>query len=260
MHRVKPRIHLISVPRINKDELQSYLSTIGAGDWVSDASSDLEELIEVMGRGCYKSFGTELNPNITRVRESSDEYLSNIIKSGHGSVLEHAFVSFMFTDVSRVFTHELVRHRVGTAISQESLRYLRLEDLGLWIPSIFHDNPQAEEIFERAFKQAEENYTRLLSEEVLGVDIDAMDFATKKELTSAARRIAPIGLATNIGWSCNVRNLRHVIEMRTDRHAEEEIRYVFAQVGALVYGKWPTLFNFNRTSVINGIVEFKGRD
>lgn len=51
-----------------------------------------------------------------------------------GSVIEHHVTNWIFADVSRVFTHELVRHRVGTAFSQESLRYVRLNDLGLWLP------------------------------------------------------------------------------------------------------------------------------
>ena len=47
--------------------------------------------------------------------------------SGHGSVFEHAYVNFIVTDCSRVFTHELVRHRVGTAFSQTSGHYVRGE-------------------------------------------------------------------------------------------------------------------------------------
>ena len=57
------------------------------------------------------------------------------------------------------------------------------------------------------------------------------------------RRLAPIGLATNIGWSTNIRNLRHVIEMRTSPGAEEEIRLVFAKVAEIAINRWPNLFS-----------------
>jgi hypothetical protein len=35
---------------------------------------------------------------------------------------------------SRVFSHEIVRHRPGTAVSQESRRYVRLDELPFWFP------------------------------------------------------------------------------------------------------------------------------
>ena len=75
-----------------------------------------------------------LNANVSKVREDSAEYLRNILKSGHGSVLEHANFTFLFHNVSRVFTHELVRHRAGAAYSQESMRFVRLTDIPFWFP------------------------------------------------------------------------------------------------------------------------------
>src|SRR3954453_21255676 len=52
------------------------------------------------------------------------EYLDNIKKQGHGSVLEHANYSLLLEGVSRSLTHELVRHRAGFAYSQLSQRYV----------------------------------------------------------------------------------------------------------------------------------------
>ena len=52
------------------------------------------------------------------------EYLENIKKQGHGSVLEHANYSVLLEGVSRSLTHELVRHRAGFAYSQLSQRYV----------------------------------------------------------------------------------------------------------------------------------------
>ncbi len=243
MHYIEPQVFLVGQTNVNREGLQAYLTYIGVPEWRTDAPSSVEEIVEVMSRGCYKSFGTGLNPNLTKVRTSNKGHLDNVLSSRHGSVLEHGFVNFMFTDVSRVFTHELVRHRAGTAISQESLRYVRLTDLGQWIPSAYRNNAKAVRIFERAWEQAEENYKELLSVEVLDEDIDQDKFGRKKELTSAARRISPIGLATNIGWSCNIRTLRHVIEQRTDPSAEEEMRLVFHKVGLLAKKEWPNLFS-----------------
>ena len=63
--------------------------------------------------------------------------------------------------------------------------------------------------------------------EELGIDEEGVPFHVKKEVTSALRRLAPIGLSTDILWTANARTLRHVIEMRTAEGAEEELRIVF---------------------------------
>lgn len=246
MSEIEPKVFLIGESKVNEDGVQALLEHLGVPNWSSDASTDVELLTEIYGRSCYKSFGTTLNPNVTRVRQSSKSYLTNIIEKGDGSVLEHGVANFFFADVSRVFTHELVRHRVGTAMSQESLRYVRLTDLDYYAPLCIQENEQVMTLFSKTF----EELSKLQKEMADIFDLDTMDsFGDKKELTSAMRRLAPIGLATNIGWSCNMRTLRHVIEMRTDPSAEEEIRLVFSQVADLAIKRWPNLFSDYTVSI-----------
>ncbi len=74
-------------------------------------------------------------------------------------------------------------------------------------------------------EQLEEFQVSAASE--LGIDAEGVPFHVKKEVTSALRRLAPIGLSTDIVWTANARTLRHVIEMRTAEGAEEELRLVF---------------------------------
>ena len=247
---VEPKVFLIGESQVNREGLQDFLNHMRASEWTSDASTDVELLTEVYGRSCYKSFGTELNPNITRVRGSNQSYISNIIDKGDGSVLEHGVANFFFCDVSRVFTHELVRHRVGTAMSQESLRYVRLTDLDWYAPVCIQEDEQAMTMFTKTFEQL----SQLQREMAEIFDLDAPgSFDRKKKITSAMRRIAPIGLATNIGWSTNFRNLRHVIEMRTSPWAEEEIRLVFGQVAEIAIKRWGNLFSDYNMEMIDGL-------
>jgi thymidylate synthase (FAD) len=82
------------------------------------------------------------------------------------------------------------------------------------------------------------------------------NFGKKKVITSAMRRIAPIGLATSIGWSVNPRALRWIIEMRTSRHAEEEIRLVFCKIAEIVTEKYPNVFGGFHTEEIDGLLEY----
>jgi thymidylate synthase (FAD) len=84
---------------------------------------------------------------------------------------------------------------------------------------------------------------------VLGLDREGVPFAIKEEMTSALRRLAPLGLSTDILWTANVRTLRHVIEMPTASDAEEELRSVFDAVARLATAEVPALFeDFSRHS------------
>lgn len=240
MKIIEPKVFLVAESFPDEEGVQQFLDHIQASEFQSDADSGGEEIIEIMGRLCYKSFAPNLNPNVTRIRKGNREYLNNVISQGHLSVLEHASVSFIFSDVSRVFTHELVRHRVGTAISQESGRYVRYNEISTYMPECIKNSETLRTKWESAIQSIEEIQEEIIKDS--GIQ-DIQDFGVKKELTSAFRRILPEGLATSIGWTCNLRELRHVIELRTSPHAEEEIRVVFGKVYHLVKEKFPNVFS-----------------
>ena len=247
MHDVSPEVFLIARPQIDWDAVERYLKSVGGTAWLdrvrpdtgADSAPDGERLVEFMGRMCYRSWAAGLNPNVSRVREDSTAYLRNILRSAHGSVLEHASYSFVFANVSRVATHELVRHRAGTAISQESLRYVRLTDLPFEHPEFVRADPELKQAADALLTQME-SFQELVVERT-GIAGEGVDFHTKKTVTSAARRYAPDGVGTTIGWTVNVRALRHVIAMRTDPGAEEEIRRVFDQVAQIMVRELPAL-------------------
>ena len=137
-------------------------------------------------------------------------------------------------------THELVRHRPGTAVSQESLRYVRLADLPFWFPEWARED---EELMKRAgMMLAEMEIFQRWMAEHFGLDDAGVPFHEKKHKTSFMRRFAPDGVATGLVWSANVRTLRHTIEARTDPGAEEEIRLVFGKIGELMRAEAPALF------------------
>jgi thymidylate synthase (FAD) len=244
MHETSPTVFLIARPSIDLDGMRAYLEDVGGESWlarrVEDAEGALnggELIVEFGGRACYRSWEPGLNANVTRVRTDQREYFANILRSAHGSVLEHANYSFAIRNVSRVFTHELVRHRAGSAFSQESLRYVRLTDIGFRVPPALEPvRDQVLSIVERL----EEFQLSAASE--LGIDEEGVPFHVKKEVTSALRRLAPIGLSTDIVWTANARTLRHVIEMRTADGAEEELRSVFDTIARTMQAEAPGLF------------------
>jgi len=254
MHVVEPKVFLVAETGLIPEGVQEYLDWLGIPDWVSDAPSDAEKLIEICGRMCYRSFEPGLNKNVRKVREGNKPYIYNILKSKHGSVTEHPVVTFIFADVSRVFTHELVRHRQGVAISQESLRFVRLTDLGFWAPTVIKEDKKALEIMTNTIQYLEMLQGKLSQH--FDLDDPKKPFGIKKVVTSAMRRIAPIGLATSISWSCNLRALRWIIQMRTHRSAEEEIRVVFAKVAEIAQQRYPNIFQDFSTEMVDGLPEF----
>ncbi len=243
MRETEPSVFLVARPSVDVEGMRAYLEDVGGGSWLDRRleeeapPGDAELLVEFAGRMCYRSWEPGLNPNVTRVRRERGEYFANLLRSAHGSVLEHANYSFAFRNASRVFTHELVRHRAGSAFSQESLRYVRLTDIGFRVP------PALEPVRDQVLSLVErlEEFQVTAAEE-LGLDDEGIPFSVKKEITSALRRLAPIGLSTDIIWTANVRTLRHVIEMRTAEGAEEELRMVFDKVAETMCREAPDLF------------------
>jgi thymidylate synthase (FAD) len=245
VHETTPSVFLIARPSIDVAGMRAYLRDVGGQSWLERRLSEGGEgrlnsgelLVEFAGRACYRSWEPGLNPNVSKVRTDQRDYFANILRSAHGSVLEHANYSFALRNVSRAATHEIVRHRAGSAFSQESLRYVRLADIGFRVP------PALEPLRERVLSIVEQlEEFQVSAAAALRLDDAGVPFHVKKEVTSAMRRLAPIGLSTDIIWTANVRTLRHVIEMRTAEGAEEELRLIFDQVARVAQSEVPDLF------------------
>lgn len=278
-----PKVFLVAQPKVAWTEVMTYLIEVGdrtdtdAVGWTEGKvfNPDGEALVEIGGRLCYRSWVPGANANVTKIREESEEYLGNILKSGHGSVLEHANYSFIFDDVSRVFTHEMVRHRAGVAVSQESMRFVRLTDIPFWFPEWARGD---EELMARSIEllthmEDHQHWMGLHFELDTTVECEKCDgagrydansagtvvewqkcdacegkgrvskvpFSEKKHKTSFMRRFAPDGVATGMLCTINVRALRHIIYMRTALGAEEEIRIVFDEVARICEREIPNL-------------------
>jgi len=251
---VLPKTYLIGYTSLNLDGLKEYLEDTNQTEFLNDIEeaqksgiNDGEILCSFYAKACYASLVLNKNKNITRIRDIEDN-VKGILNSGHGSVLEHCQLNFMITNCSRVFTHELVRHRVGTAFSQTSGRYVRTDKLNVVIDPILEP---AYDLVEEAREFLESWYKRLETR----LDINNIkDFNHKKKLTSAMRRLLPNGQSNEIGVSLNLRTLRHTLEMRTSEHAEWEIRLVFNQIYNLVKQKFPLMFFDAKENMINGLL------
>lgn len=254
----KPVVELVAKTTLNKAGIIRYLEATGNEDFIQtmdeafmDGLSEMEVLVSMMAKLCYKSLTLGKNANITRVRDVQSN-IEAAIKSCHGSVLEHASMSFIVRDCSRIFTHELVRHRAGTAFSQNSGRYIRLDDIDLVVDPILKP---VEGILQECAEFIQDRYEHMT--DLLGMNEEGLDFATKKKLTSALRRIAPNGQTNEIGFTMNLRAMRFMIQKRTDRAAEWEIRHVFAQVFEIAAQIVPTLFCDASITHVDGLPEVR---
>ncbi len=250
-----PKVYLLGYTTIDIDALIEYLEDTDQMEFSDEIDTALnkgldlgEILCSFYAKACYASLTNKKNKNITKTRGIYDNIVG-ILDSGHGSVIEHCQVNFMVTDCSRVFTHELVRHRAGTAFSQTSGRYVRTDKLNVVIDPILEP---AYDLVEEARIYLEEWYKRM--EERLKID-QVKDFNTKKKLTSAMRRMLPNGQSNEIGVSFNLRSLRHIIENRTSKHAEWEIRYVFNQIYKIMKKKYKAMFFDAKEEEVEGLLE-----
>lgn len=255
---VTPEVYWVGYTETNDSEIQRYLRDSGNDDfWQSIAEAreagitNAEILCSMFAKLCYKSLTLGKNANITRVRDISDN-LRGCFDVGHGSIFEHVGFNFVIRDCSRVFTHELVRHRIGTAFSQNSGRYIRLDEIDIIFDPILEP---VREDFRDIQHYLEQKYAMMVQK--MGLD-KMTDFAKKKKITSALRRIAPNGQSNEIGFSVNLRSLRHTIMMRTNRHSEWEIRLVFANIYHQLKLHYPTIFHGATETVVDGITEVNG--
>lgn len=281
MHNVDINIFLIANTGTNDEEVRRWLDTVGATGYKwprpDDGLTDSEAIIGLAAKRCYASFEPGLNPNVTKVRKDWTEYFDNILKSGHGSVMEHATYTVAIEGCSRVFTGEMNRHRAGVAISEGSMRYIRFTDIPWWMPLSIKLTPaevelsraygsvpgsiegcpksvlimqkklRTQKIFADVFKFCQDKYTELVDLWELDTD-KSLPFSIKKQLTSCLRRIIPMGVATGGVWTMNLRALRHILALRTSAAAEEEIAYVFSLVAKKIMEREPRLFgDFEQT-------------
>jgi thymidylate synthase (FAD) len=152
---VSPRIYVISRPALTEEYRVFVLDQ--ASRWQTDPkATDAELLIEFAGRICYKSFGSRQSP------KSNSEYIRHLISQGHESVLEHATWSFVLSGISRAFTHQLVRHRVGFAFSQLSQQYHEEGDANFVQPAGLEKHPAALKAWKNATQNALAAYRTIL--------------------------------------------------------------------------------------------------
>lgn len=167
---------------------------------------DAELTIARCASTCYDSQPKEL--------EAARKMIKAIIKAGHESCIEHASVTFELDGISRVVTHELVRHRLAS-YSQRSQRYVDEKEPKFVIPPVIEQEPMALTIYAKTMNSAWEAYRQL------------QEIGYKNEI---ARYVLPNACETKICFTANFRSLRNFFKLRLSARAQPEIRVLAKQM------------------------------
>lgn len=192
--------------------------------FVPESGESIEQTIEKAGRTCYKS-----EDKITD--DSSEKFVNMLRERGHDAMLEFGYAMARIV-ADRGCSHELVRHR-PPSYAQESTRYCNYGKGKFNKEITILDQPEmpigpALIVWENASRQAEQHYMTLL------------DYGVKPEI---ARSILPIGLKTEIVISTNMREWRHIFELRCSKAAHPTIRNIMLEALNVFYKKVPSLFS-----------------
>ncbi len=181
------------------------------------------QLMELAGRTAYQS-----RDKITK--ESSIKFIEMLRKLGHESVLEHSAMTIEFNNISRGFTHELVRHRLAS-FTQESTRYVDEKD------------------FRMIIKENEDTTVNINGKETSVLEWAEMNEKMYRGLREKgwkpedARQFLPIGIQTQIVVTANFRQWRHIFKLRCADGAHWEIREVMRTLLKDVKERIPVVFD-----------------
>jgi thymidylate synthase (FAD) len=270
----EPSVHLVGQQTINDAYLDRFLAQNDVLSWDTDTDVAAEKLVEVAGRVCYMSFAKP-RPG------GNHAYIEHLLEVGHGSVLEHAVFNLIIEGVSRSLTHELVRHRAGTAFSQLSQRYVDESQVDFVVPPLYAEaveahkaysfaafaagNPSAyiEEVTQRyggeerlghlvklgrawtsAVRASRSSYKELveLSRGLFPELEEQPPTERRKAFREAARSVLPNATETKLFFTANARAMRHFLEMRGSLAADAEIRRLALAVHARLVDAAPELF------------------
>ena len=208
-------------------------------------TKDGDKLIAQAAKLCYSEAGLkEINENLSP--EEVDRFVHMLTSLGHMSPMEHISFSFYVEGISRACSHQLVRHRLAS-YSQQSQRYVRLDDFDYVIPPAIEKNPRAREVFIEAIKRDREAYEdlvqALMEEGMKDKDLtDKEKNALEKRAIEDARYVFPNACATKVMVTMNLRSLLHFFEMRTCLRAQWEIRTLAIEMLKEVKKVYPLLF------------------
>lgn len=187
---------------------------------------DAERIVAAAARLCYSdTTACALMDGLDSKKTAA--FLAHLRESGHFSPFEHATFSFAVDGISRVCSHQLVRHRLAS-YSQQSQRYVLMGEPRTVLPPSVADLEEARSLFEEMVRRSHEAYEALIA---LGVPRED------------ARYLLPHGWETRLVVTMNARELHHFFSLRLCRRAQWEIQDLARKMLRLCRDVAPALFS-----------------
>ncbi|HOK56819.1 MAG TPA: FAD-dependent thymidylate synthase [bacterium] len=201
-----------------------------------EMSSNPEEIIYSAARQCYSEKDAyDIFVKAKNIEKKKiEKFIDEIVKSGHESVLEHVKFTFAISGISRALTHQLVRHRVAS-YSQQSQRYVNMENFKYIVPPSIKKDEILSEIFEETMEFIKNSYKKLIERyKEIGM--------VGEEANQDARYILPNSAETKIVVTMNCRELLHFFKVRCCSRAQWEIRQLAYKILEICKEKLPSVF------------------
>jgi len=188
-------------------------------------------------RQCYSPAfaGDEFRPDASvQGMKKKEALIRKVVASGHESPLEHVSMTFAIRGISRSCSLQLVRHRLAS-YSQQSQRYVNMEDFGYVIPPTIEGDKELREMFVATMEDIRQKYHRI----VRALNGKGM----KGELANQdARFILPEASETKIVVTMNCREMLHFFSVRCCNRAQWEIRRLANEMLRVCKEKLPSIF------------------
>jgi thymidylate synthase (FAD) len=233
------KLFLISRPSIDLESIHSFLDSEDVTWNIGKDELTAESLVEMAGRICYMSFGKKQSTQ-------TGIFIKNIIDKGHDSVLEHANWSFIVSGITRSFSHQLVRHRIGFSYSQLSQQYAEHRSADYIAPQLLSTVPEAKKAWDNILEQIDAVYNSLIntleSDQFKG-NMELKKKELKRAIRSVARSILPNAAATKIVFTANARSLRHLLKTRGAIEGDYEMREFALKLYNILVKEAPAIFS-----------------
>jgi thymidylate synthase (FAD) len=210
-----------------------------------------EKIIASAAKLCYSAAHVEdIMENLTE--ENTEKFLNMLMSYGHESPIEHVSFTFAVEGISRSLTHQLVRHRIAS-YSQQSQRYVKLEQFEYIIPPAIAKDDRAKQIFERSMEEGQKAYDELviiLKDKYISEGSSILN--AEKKAIEDARYVFPNACETKIIVTMNARSLMNFFRHRCCNRAQWEIRALADEMLKQVKAISPTLFKYSGPSCVGG--------
>ena len=208
-----------------------------------------DAVVAAAAKLCYSPVGVDgIMEKLTD--EEVAKFVNTLVNMGHESPIEHVSFTFAIEGISRSCSHQIVRHRIAS-FSQQSQRYVKLDQVEYIIPPEIERNEEAKKIFIESMNKCQEDYDKLVEilfakhyQELLDKDVSEKKAKSQAEKMSIedARYVFPNACETKMVFTINARSLYNFFSKRCCNRAQWEIRQLADEMLKLVKEVAPVLF------------------